>query len=142
VDPVATIDELKYLSERRLEAAEVLSENGIFDIAYQDSGYIIEFGLKAAICKRIEALHYPDHDRRYRTHHFDSLVHAAGLDVELSQKRAKDREFMKNWSIATKWSVELRYRPIGKDEQSIATTFLNAVKSEKGGVLPWIQRHW
>ncbi|MGJ9381539.1 hypothetical protein [Salipaludibacillus sp. CF4.18] len=49
---------------------------------------------------------------------------------------------MKNWLIATKWSVELRYRPIGKDVESVSTTFLNAVSSERGGVLPWIQRHW
>lgn len=137
-----TINELKYLSERRLEAAEVLTRNGINDIAYQDSGYILEFGLKAAICKCLELEDYPDHDRRFRTHHFDSLVNHAGLMKELSEKKARDRDFMRNWSIATKWSVELRYKPIGKDEKNIATSFINAVKSEKGGVLPWIQTHW
>lgn len=37
-----TIHELNYLSERRLEAVEILTE--VYDIAYHDSGYIIEFG--------------------------------------------------------------------------------------------------
>ncbi|MGJ9381538.1 HEPN domain-containing protein [Salipaludibacillus sp. CF4.18] len=84
-----TISELKYLSKRRLETAEILSQNGIYDIAYQDSGYILEFGLKAVICKHLEQGQYPDHDRRYRTHHFDSLVHHAGLAKELSEKSLK-----------------------------------------------------
>ncbi|CAH0289449.1 HEPN domain-containing protein [Peribacillus frigoritolerans] len=137
-----TIDELKYLSERRLEAANILSDNNIHDIAYHDSGYIIELGLKAVICKQLEETHYPEHESQYRTHHFDSLVSHAGLSKELAKKKARDRDFMKNWSIATKWSVALRYKPIGKDEESISTSFLNAVKSDRGGVLPWIKSHW
>lgn len=137
-----TKEELKYLSSRRLEAAEVLLQNGIHDIAYHDSGYILEFGFKAVICNRLAQDSYPEHDRKYRTHHFDSLVEHAGLIDELAKLKARDREFMKNWSIATKWSVELRYRPIGKDVESVATTFLNAVKSEEDGVFPWIKKHW
>jgi DNA gyrase/topoisomerase IV subunit B len=137
-----TIDELKYLSERRLEAANILSENNIHDIAYHDSGYIIELGLKAAICKRLEVFHYPENESQYRTHHFDSLVSHAGLSKELAKKKSKDRDFMKNWSIATKWSVALRYQPTGVDEENISKTFLNAIESEKGGVLPWIKAHW
>lgn len=137
-----TFLELKYLADRRMEAVDVLNYNGIHDIAYQDSGYIIEFGLKAAICKHLNATKYPDNVEIYRTHHFDTLVDLAGLTSELAKKKASDRTFMKNWSIATKWSVALRYRPIGIDEKSKSTTFINAVKEEKGGVLSWIKTHW
>jgi len=137
-----TIEELKYLSIRRLEAVEVLSAHNIFDIAYQDSGYIVEFGLKAVICKKLNKQQYPDQERIYRTHHFDSLVKLAGLEDELMFKKAKDRSFMKSWSKATKWSVELRYRPIGNDEEGTASAYINAIKSDEGGVLPWIQMHW
>lgn len=138
---MATIDDLKYLSERRLEAVEILSNNHIHDIAMQDSGYIVEFALKAAICKGNGYYQYPQ-DNKFFTHHFDSLVRLAGLDEELAEKKATDRDFMKNWSITTKWSVHLRYKPIGKDDESISKSFINAVKSEKGGVLPWIKTHW
>jgi hypothetical protein len=135
---MATIDDLKYLSERRLQAVEVLSKNNIHDIARQDSGYIVEFALKAAICKENGVQHYPS---KFFSHRFDDLVKFAGLQEELSVKKATDKEFMKNWSIATTWSVELRYQPIGNDV-SISRSFINAVKSDKGGVLPWVKTHW
>lgn len=138
---MTTIDDLKYLSERRLEAVEILNDNKIYDIAMHDSGYIIEFALKAAVCKVEGFLEYPK-DNRYHTHRFDNLVKLAGLEEKLSQKKAMDREFMKNWSITTKWAVELRYQTIGKDDESKSKSFVNAVKSDKGGVLPWIKTHW
>lgn len=137
-----TIEELKYLSQRRLVAAEVLHRNEVHDIAYHDSGYIIEFGLKAAICKRKNFEAYPENSGEYFTHVYDRLVKLASLEEELAKKRATDREFMKNWSIATKWSVHLRYKPIGKDEKTVSKTFLKAVKTEDSGVLPWIKTHW
>lgn len=137
-----TIEELKYLSQRRLVAAEVLHRNEVHDIAYHDSGYIIEFGLKAAICKQHSLDKYPEDMRAYRTHVYDQLIKLAGLESELAKKKANDREFMKNWSIATKWSVHLRYVPIGKDMKSISGNFLKAIKSEESGVLAWIQTHW
>ena len=136
-----TIDQLKYLSERRLEAAEALIESDIHDIAYQDSGYVIEFGLKAAICKKLEVNEYPQ-EQKFYTHRYDDLIKLAGLDNELADKKAVDREFMKNWSISTKWSVHLRYQPIGKDVVSVTNAYINAIKSETGGVLPWIKVHW
>lgn len=136
-----TIDELKYLSGRRLEAVEVLANNDIHDIAYHDSGYIVEFALKAAICKFKNLEEYPN-SREYFTHHFDDLVRLAGLELELSNQKSHDREFMKNWSISTNWSVELRYKPIGSTVESVSETFINAVKNEEGGVLPWIKKHW
>lgn len=138
---MATIDDLKYLSERRLEAVEILSNNNIHDIARHDSGYIIEFALKAAVCKEKGVRNYPQ-KQEYFTHRFDNLVKLAGLEEDLAAKKAADREFMKNWSITTNWSVHLRYQPIGKDDESISKSFINAVKSDKGGVLPWIKTHW
>ncbi|WP_312461173.1 HEPN domain-containing protein [Proteiniclasticum sp.] len=136
-----TNNELKYLSERRLSAVQVLTDNSLHDIAYHDSGYIIEFGLKAIICKKSGSEEYPS-SKEYYTHHFDSLVRLAGLEEELAIKKATDREFMKNWSVATKWSVQLRYRPIGHDDKSIVESFINAIRSDKGGVLPWLKLHW
>ncbi|WP_375104043.1 hypothetical protein ACDZ28_13660 [Paenibacillus sp. RS8] len=136
-----TFDELKFLTQRRLNAAELLNDSGFHDIAYQDSGYIIEFGLKAAICKSYETDQYPEEEKKFKTHHFDSLVYLAGLSEELSIKKARDRAFMKNWSLTTKWSVHLRYKPIG-DQENTSNSFLKAVKSEDGGVLPWIKSHW
>lgn len=140
-DFMPTIDDLKYLSERRLQAVEILNSNKIYDIAMHDSGYIIEFALKAAVCKGSGFQKYPD-DKKYFTHRFDNLVKLAGLEEELAQKKATDREFMKNWSLTTKWAVDLRYKPIGKDDESNSKSFVNAVKSDKGGVLPWIKTHW
>lgn len=139
---MATFEQLKYLSERRLEAAEILSNNDIYDIAYHDSGYVIELGLKAVICKTISQTVYPDNQSKYRTHHFNTLVSLAGLDKELADKKATDRQFMKNWSIATKWSVGLRYQPGGKDVANITTSYLKAISSDKNGVLPWLKTHW
>lgn len=136
-----TPNDFKYLSSRRLDAVRVLTYHGIYDIAYHDSGYIIEFGLKAIICKKNNAEDYP-HDEKYRSHHYDKLVRLAGLDEELAIRKATNREFMKNWSITTKWSVNMRYQPIGKDAKGVITSFLNAATSENGGVMPWIRKHW
>lgn len=48
-----TETEIIYLSDKKLEAAEVLLKNDLVDDAYYLAGYSLELLLKAKICKSL-----------------------------------------------------------------------------------------
>lgn len=134
--------ELQVMAEKRLEAVKSLHKQGFYDFVCQDSGYVLEFGLKSAVCKRIGKDSYPDNDQKYRTHSLNKLVNLADLRRKLERKKKKDENFFVNWSIASKWSVEFRYQPIGQNEKENAEDFLNAIENPKDGVHPWVKENW
>jgi HEPN domain-containing protein len=54
-----TRNELKELAQLRLKEAETLFQAGLYDGAAYLCGYVIEFALKAKICKLLGVNEYP-----------------------------------------------------------------------------------
>jgi hypothetical protein len=137
-----TRSDLQGLSEARLDAIKSLLGSGHYDIVCQDSGYVIEYGLKSAVCKHLNDDDYPEHIRKYRDHDFNKLIELADLQNELSRARMDNFNFFVNWSLLTKWSVNFRYKPVGTNQKHHAEEIINAIDNEKDGVHPWVKIHW
>lgn len=137
-----TREDFKKLSEERLSAIKTLLKNGHYDIVCQDSGYVLEFGLKASVCKTLKRNVYPENIRKYRTHNLNNLIDLAKLKDSLNNKKKNNINFFVNWSLLSKWSVEFRYEPIGKNKKENAEEVVNAIENEKDGVYPWIKENW
>ena len=137
-----TRNELKELARLRLREAETLFQAGLYDGAIYLCGYVIEFALKARICKVLDIPDYPSSGRlksAYAVHDFDQLLLLSGLKNKLN---AAPVELYANWSITTPWTPELRYAPRGTISQAKAQEVLDAVRDRSHGVLRWIMNYW
>ncbi len=137
-----TKNELKGLAKLRLKEAETLYNEGLYDGAVYLCGYVIEFALKARICKLLGINDYPDSGKLkqvYAVHDFDQLLLLAGLKNKLNPA---DVDLYTNWLIATPWKPEMRYKPKGSVSKIEAEEILNAVRDRTDGVLKWIRKYW
>jgi HEPN domain-containing protein len=137
-----TRNELKELARLRLEEAETLFNAGLYDGAVYLCGYVIEFALKARICKLLDTKEYPSYGKlksAYAVHDFDQLLLLSGLKEKINSAPV---ELYANWSIVIPWSPEMRYRPKGSVSKDEAEQILNAVHEKPNGVLRWIMKYW
>jgi len=137
-----TRNELKELAKLRLEEAETLFDAGLYDGAVYLSGYVIEFALKARICKLLDLSEYPSSGRlksAYAVHDFDQLLLLSGLKEKINLAPV---ELYANWSITIPWSPEMRYKPKGSVSKDEAEQILNAIRDKPNGVLRWIMKYW
>lgn len=137
-----TRKELKELAKLRLKEAETLFHAGFYDGAVYLCGYVIEFALKARICRVLDIDDYPSSGKlksAYAVHDFDQLLLLSGLKNKLN---AANVELYTNWSIATPWTPELRYEPKGTTSRAKAQEILDAVRDKPYGVLRWIMKYW
>jgi len=135
-------NELKELAALRLKEAETFFNAGLYDGAVYLCGYVIEFALKARICKLLGVNEYPASGRlksAYAVHDFDQLLLLSGLKNELDSANA---ELYTNWSVATPWTPEIRYRPKGYVSKDEAEELLCAIKDKIDGVFIWIMKYW
>ena len=98
-----TRDELKKLSELRLQEAEVLFSQGMYDGCAYLSGYAVELALKAVVCNNMKIVRYPtakQHKGAFAIHDFDGLLFLAGLSSQMTVASA-DEAVLANWSLAT-----------------------------------------
>jgi HEPN domain-containing protein len=138
---MATRDQLKALAKTRLKEAEALFAAGLYDGAAYLSGYVVELALKARICRILAIRDYPDtgkYKQVYATHDFDQLLFLAGLR---SKMQPNSSLFLK-WSIASPWTPERRYSPVGTFTKQDAEDVLNAIRDPTDGILRWIKKHW
>jgi hypothetical protein len=106
-------------------------------------GYVVEFALKARICRFLNLNEYPetgDLGRIFKTHDFDILKVLAGLQDEISI--TKNARLFQNWSTATQWKPEQRYSPVGTYSELDAKGRLASVKEQTNGVLAWLTKRW
>ena len=106
-------------------------------------GYVVEFALKARICKVLNLTDYPDSGescRIFKTHDFETLLLLAGPRNEVSLTRNKT--LFDNWSTATKWKPEQRYSPAGTYFEIEARDRLSSIKERPHGVLAWLTKRW
>jgi len=137
-----TRNELKELAKLRLKEAETLFEAGLYDGAVYLSGYVIEFALKARICKLLDTSEYPYSGKlksAYAVHDLDQLLLLSGLKEKINLAPV---ELYANWSITIPWSPEMRYKPKGSVSKDEAEQILNAIRDKPNGVLRWIMKYW
>lgn len=131
------------LSENTLCVIKKLLLEGHYDFVNQQGGFVIEFGLKAAVCTKLQQTFYPyPPDTKYRTHDLNILVGKAGLTDALTRQKSENRNFFINWSLISKWSPEFRYLPIGSTKKEQAEEILNAIEHNKDGVYIWVRMNW
>ena len=133
--------ELQLVSNRKLEDAFTLFNNGGYSNAFYLAGYAIECALKACIAKQVLPETIPDKQfvKTIYTHSFDSLIGLAGLRGELRAKQDADQIFQAQWAVASEWSPDVRYASVDK---STTHLMLIAVGDANHGVLPWIKTFW
>ena len=142
-DPIRYND-LKKLAETRLIEAKALFDRELFDGSRYLAGYCIELALKARICKLLGLDEYPSGDftKTFWTHKFDTLIILSGLFKDLRKEQEENERFKSYWSVATKWTEEYRYYPVGSGEKMKVEDLLKAIDDKDNGVLAWIKKHW
>ena len=137
-----TRNEFKELAKLRLQEAETLFQAELYDGAAYLCGYVIEFALKARICRLLDVTDYPASGQlksAYAVHNFDQLLLLAGLKSKLAPTNV---ELVTNWLIATPWTPEMRYTPKGTISRKEAEAILEAIRQKPYGVLSWIMKYW
>lgn len=139
--------ELEKLAELRLEESRALYDKGLFDGALYLAGYVIEFSLKAMVCKTLNLKEYPSNSSNkrvrdiFKKHDHDVLLVLSGLFQELEDNRLKSINLDKNWSIVSKWSTEFRYNQIGTSKSNSVLEYLEALTDKNYGIYTWIKKH-
>ncbi len=135
-----TRNELKTLARLRLKEAESLYRSGFYGGSEYLCGYVVEFALKARICKVLNLQAYPaDELKIAKTHDFDVLKLLAGLKKDLGP--GGNKELWENWTAATKWRPELRYQMPAKNSRETAKLAIESIKG-RNGVLTWLAKRW
>jgi hypothetical protein len=113
-----SIEQLRAISEARLQDAIVLLENDRIDGAAYLCGYAVELALKARICITLNWEGFPqtrsefEDYSSFRTHKLDVLLRLSG-----QEKRIK-AEQLDEWSSVLPWSPEGRYQAVGHSERA------------------------
>jgi HEPN domain-containing protein len=134
-----TRKDLRDLAKLRLEEAEYLYRGKLHDGCVYLCGYVVEFALKARICKVLKLHEYPDR-ALFKTHDFEVLKLLAGLQDEITI--SKNTPLFNNWSIATRWRPEQRYSPAGTSGAQEAKDMISSIKDNPDGVLTWLSKRW
>lgn len=98
--------ELKKITKARLKSAKTLMDSGDWHGAAYMLGYALECALKAATCKTLRLVSYPENtgkekvDSFFMTHKFEQLLFVSGLD-DLFSFRSPIPEVSSNWSQFT-----------------------------------------
>jgi HEPN domain-containing protein len=139
--------DFQQLAELRLKEAKALLAAGFPEGAYYLAGYAIESGLKACIAKRTQQYDFPDKKlvNDSHTHDLGKLLDLAGLSDFLKNDVASNIELKLDWETVRDWSEQSRYELFKGDPTGglvEAELLIDAVESEKGGVLRWIRQSW
>jgi len=133
----------KQIANSRIEEARTLLTNGHYSGAYYLAGYALECSVKACLAKQISEHNIPEKKfiNDIYTHDLRKLIK---FDEELNEsfeslERRSDSEFTINWAIVKDWSEQSRYKMYDRNQ---AEELINAILSENGGILPWVQQYW
>jgi hypothetical protein len=122
-----SIEQLRAISEARLQDAIVLLENDRIDGAAYLCGYAVELALKARICITLNWEGFPqtrsefEDYSSFRTHKLDVLLRLSG-----QEKRIK-AEQLDEWSSVLPWNPEGRYQAVGHSERADIEVMLASV---------------
>jgi len=132
--------DLQKLAELRIKEAIVLLNNDCYEGAYYLAGYAVECALKACIAKKTQEHDFPDRKlvNQSYTHNLLELIRAAGLDLD--KKMKSSGMFSDYWAVVKDWSEEVRYDTSVNDKK--ANNMIEAITSEKDGVMTWLKKWW
>lgn len=135
------------LADLRLKEARALLAAELPDGAYYLAGYAIECALKACIAKKTQLHDFPDKKLvdKSHTHDVEKLLDAAGLSELLKIELTRNEELELDWETVREWSEQSRYDLFGGNPTGglvTAQLLIDAVESQKGGVLRWIKQCW
>ena len=142
--------EFQTLATNRLNEAKTLKNAGHYEAAFYLSGYAVECGLKAAVCKtlQIDIFNMPtDLHKGFKTHRLDHLIVLSGLSNRLALDIAADMSL----SIAANpfvnppsgvdrwqsWNEEVRYN-VTDCSSAVCLDFVNNVER----FITWLRNHW
>jgi hypothetical protein len=121
----------------RLADAEALLQKGRFASTIALGLYSLEITLKAKICHRLDLTHLP---RPFEIHELDELLILTGLSKRLDEPSAI--RVKANWNaIVTGPALhvnDLRYLPGAHITQTEGDLFLEQLRDQPDGVLPWL----
>jgi HEPN domain-containing protein len=129
---MASIQNFRMLSERRLREARILLNAGEWDGAYYLAGYSVEFALKAKIISMLMATNsFPSKKNveAFYRHDLTSLRKLADLELDMNS----NEEVNNAWLVVKDWSEQSRYQT-GKSENQ-SRELLDYIEEK---VLPWI----
>ena len=103
--------------------------------------------MKACIAKRTQQHDFPNKKlvNDSHTHDLGKLLDLAGLSDLLKNDVASNVELKLDWETVRDWSEQSRYELFIGDQRGglvEAELLIDAVESEKGGVLRWIKQSW
>jgi len=138
------------LAELRLKEARALLAADFPEGAYYLAGYAVECALKACIAKRTREHDFPEKKLVIdsHTHDLGRLLDLAGLSDLLKKDVAGNIELKLDWENVREWSEQSRYHLYVDDSIGdlhgllSAKLLVDAVESEKGGMLRWIRQSW
>jgi len=116
------LSDLETLSLERLLDAKALIKEQRYDGAMYIAGYAIELALKARICKTLNWTEFPDTRKEFekyqsfKTHNLDVLLYLSGIKDEI------DSNYGAEWSWASQWNPENRYKtttPVSKQDAEL-----------------------
>ena len=109
------------MAVEKLKEAKILLRNRKIDTAHYLAGYVLEFSLKAAVCRHLDiddffdTKTYVTDDRLhkgYKTHSYKDLIVLAGLYKKIEDHKVNEPKFGANWvhieSSKMKWSEQCR----------------------------------
>lgn len=127
--------EFQSLAESLLADAQALYRAGRWHGSYHLAGLALEMALKAAVCAHLGTDPYPA-DPVFKNHRLPLLALLAGLNPVLDA----DIDLKANWSAATDWKIDDRYRwPLPQAE---AQAMLEAMTKPVKGLMPWLRTRW
>ena len=134
---------LKQVAKTKLQAAKILHAAGDSETAGYLLGYVVECSLKAAICKTLKLVEYPDtgqHTGVFASHSLDRLLILSGHSRE--DELTKNQNLFNNWSIVTKdWKPEIRYN-VNTYATNIIADKIAALEDPDDGFFTWIKKRW
>jgi len=137
--------EFKELAKIRLEETKALFDCGLYDGSCYLAGYVIEFALKARICRILDLEKYPDTgeiSKSFKTHKLDILLKLAGLERKFAEAKALNPSLLTNWSLVTEWNESFRYMPVGSKPRVKAEDIIMSLEDKTDGVFVWIKKYW
>lgn len=134
-------NDLKTLSQARIDDAIVLYQAGKSSSAYYLAGYAIELGIKVCISDLFQSGVIPDKGLVNATygHDIEKLVNTAGLKPALQEQLKNDAQFAAYWGIVCKWNEQSRYCVT---DSVTAAHLIASINNSDHGVLKWLKQHW
>lgn len=134
---------IQTIAELKLQAADCLLANSLYDDAYYIAGYAVELFLKTKVCKTLGVDGFfnfnpikgrKDLYKPYKVHDYTELLLLSGL-YPVFEEESKDVIFKGNYSIIALWNEGCRYEA-GRDPEEVKE-FVSSVKE----FCKWIQKY-